>query len=127
MGTTSDTPYDRSPAWVACYQLAVTVYRVTRAWPRSEAYGLTSQVRRAAYSAAANIAEGLGRRGARELRRFVDYSLGSIAELDVGLRLARDTGILDAEAWREVEALRRTAGRMTGGLSRSLRRPRQSP
>ena len=121
MVTTRIAPYDRSPAWVACYKLAVTLYIVTGTWPREEKYGLTSQVRRAAYSATANLAEGMARRSAGELRRFLDYSLGSIAELDVALRLARDIGILDSNTWQELEQLRRTAGRITGGLSRSLR------
>ena len=122
MATTVLAPYDRSPAWSACYALALEVYRLTRTWPREEKYGLTSQLRRAAYSAAANIAEGMARRGPKELRRFLDYSLGSIAELDVGLRLARDIGILDSSQWQELEALRQTAGRITGGLARALRR-----
>lgn len=127
MATTSSAPYDHSPAWVACYDLAVTLYRVTRTWPREEKYGLISQVRRAAFSAPANIAEGMARHGVGELRRFLDYSLGSIAELDVALRLARDTGILDPSQWQEVETLRQTAGRITGGLSRSLRRRHPRP
>jgi len=66
----------------------------------------------------------MARRGAGELRRFLDYSLGSIAELDVGLRLARDMGIIGGAQWEEVEVLRQTAGRITGGLARSLRRRR---
>jgi len=125
--TTESAPYDRSPAWRACYQLAVALYQATRSWPGEEKYGLTSQVRRAAYSAAANIAEGMARRGPGELRRFVDYSLGSIAELDVALRLARDTGIMKMHDWEEIEVLRQTAGRITGGLSRSLRRRKPTP
>ena len=122
MLTPQDTPYSRSPAWRACYELAIALYVATRAWPRSELYGLTSQVRRAAYSAPANIAEGMARRGAGELRRFVDYTLGSLAELDVALRMALDTNLLDQAAWARLEALRQSAGRLTGGLARSLRR-----
>ncbi len=122
MATMRNAPYERSPAWVACYNLTVAIYSMSRTWPTEETYGLTSQVRRAAYSATANIAEGMARRGAGELRRFLDYSLGSLAELDVALRLARDTGILDPHQWQELEMLRQAAGRITGGLSRSLRR-----
>jgi four helix bundle protein len=69
----------------------------------------------------------MARRGEGEFRRFLDYSLGSIAELDVGLRLARDVGLLQSRQWEEIEALRQTAGRITGGLARSLRRRRPTP
>ncbi len=122
MPTTEETPYERSPAWLACYELAGAIYRVTASWPRAELYGLASQARRAAFSAPANIAEGMARRGAKELRRFLDIALGSLAELDVALRLARDSGILAHTAWADLEERRRMAGRLTGGFARSVRR-----
>jgi four helix bundle protein len=65
-------PYERFHAWKACDELAVAVYRTTATFPRHELYGLTSQARRAAFSAAANIAEGSAKRGAREFRRDLD-------------------------------------------------------
>lgn len=121
MTTTATAPYDRSPAWIACYELAREVYRVTSSWPRAELFGLVSQARRSAFSAPANLAEGMARRGPKELRRFLDIALGSLAELDVALRLARDAGILEDEAWSDLEERRRIAGRLAGGLARSLR------
>ena len=51
-------PYEKRDAWKRCHELVLAVYAATRDWPRFEVYGLTSQVRRAAVSAAANIAEG---------------------------------------------------------------------
>src|SRR5207248_7049905 len=62
--------YERFAAWRECHALALEVYRATRAFPREELYGLTSQTRRAAFSAAANIVEGSAKHGAREYRRF---------------------------------------------------------
>lgn len=53
-------PYERFEAWPLCHQLVLQVYRVTLSFPSEERYGLTSQARRAACSAAANIAEGAG-------------------------------------------------------------------
>ena len=61
--------FERLTAWQACYRLALEIYCKTAPWPKHELYGLTSQVRRAAYSAAANIAEGAAKRGPREFRR----------------------------------------------------------
>ncbi|MBA3445477.1 MAG: four helix bundle protein [Gemmatimonadales bacterium] len=107
-------------AWVACHELVLSVYRVSSAWPAAERYGLTSQARRAAYSTAANIAEGSAKRGNREFRRFMDIALGSISELTYILLLARDLGYLRPEVWGEIEAMRDHAGRLTWGLYRAI-------
>jgi four helix bundle protein len=85
-------------------------------------YGLTSQARRAGYSAAANIAEGAAKRGSGEFRRFLNISLGSLAELSYILVLARDLNYLKSEEWGEIEALRDHAGRLTWGLYSALGR-----
>jgi four helix bundle protein len=90
-------------------------------------YGLTSQARKAAYSAAANIAEGSAKRGAAEFRRFLDMSLGSLSELSYILLLARDLDYLKSEEWGEIEALRDHAGRLTWGLYSVVRRKTQLP
>jgi four helix bundle protein len=86
---------------------------------------LISQVRRAAYSAAANIAEGSARLGHAEFRKYLNITLGSLAELSYALRLARDLEYLKLEEWGEMEALRDHAARLTWGLYRSLRRHRK--
>lgn len=107
-------------AWAACHDLALAIYRITSKWPTHEQYGLTSQGRRAAYSASANIAEGSAKKGSREFCRFLNISLGSLAELSYVLLLARDPGYIQREEWGELEALRDHAGRLTWGLYRSL-------
>jgi len=88
-------PYERFHAWQACHELAVAVYRTTT-FPRHELYGLTSQARRAAFSAAANIAEGSAKRGAREFRRYLDISIGSLSELAYALQARRGLKFLTA-------------------------------
>ena len=112
--------HEQLKSWAACHELTLAVYRVTGDWPTGEKYGLTSQARRAAFSAAANIAEGSAKRGPREFRRFLDISLGSLSELSYIFLLARDLGYLKVENWGEVEAIRDHAGRLTWGLYRSL-------
>jgi len=89
-------PYERFHAWQACHELAVAVYRTTATFPRHELYGLTSQARRAAFSAAANIAEGSAKRGAREFRRYLDISIGSLSELAYALQARRGLKFLTA-------------------------------
>jgi len=106
-------PYERFRAWRACDALAVAVYRATARFPRHELYGLTSQARRAAFSAAANIAEGSAKRGPREFRRYLDISIGSLSELAYTLRLSSKLEYLTGEEWRELDALRAGASRLT--------------
>jgi|SRR6187549_366538 four helix bundle protein len=75
-------------AWQKSQELVESVYRITSGFPASERYGLSSQIRRAAVSISANLAEGCGRMGDTELRRFVRISLGSLSELESEILLA---------------------------------------
>jgi four helix bundle protein len=76
--------------WHKAYDLALAVYEASRGFPREEIYGLTSQLRRAAVSVGANIAEGCGRRSDGELIRFLQIARGSASEIEHHLLLARD-------------------------------------
>ena len=115
-------PYERLKAWQLCHELALAVYAASDSWPRSEAFGLAAQARRAAHSAAANIAEGSAKRGKAEFRRFLDVSLGSLSELSYTLRLARDRGMIGGEQWEEVDRLRHHAGAVTWRLYEAVGR-----
>jgi four helix bundle protein len=115
-------PYERFHAWQTCDELALAVYRVTCTLPRSELYGLTSQARRAAFSAAANIAEGSAKRGPAEFCRYLDISIGSLSELSYALRLSWKLGYLSEDQWRELEGLRNRASRLTWKLYDAARR-----
>ena len=113
-------PYERLKAWQECHKLVLETYRVTRAFPREELYGLTSQARRAAFSAAVNIVEGPAKRGVGEYRRFLDISIGSLAELGYAFRVAVELEMLSKRDWLTVEDLRRRAGFLTWRLYKSL-------
>ena len=76
--------------WQKAHQFALAVYRMTKAFPRSEVYGLTSQFRRAAVSIAANIAEGFRKRGNADKLRFMNIAQGSLEESRYYLILVRD-------------------------------------
>ncbi len=117
---TAMMPYERFDAWQFCHKLVLAVYRATRQFPVSERYGLRSQARRAAFSAAANIAEGSAKRGYRELRRYLDISIGSLSELVYALRVSRDLGLLERARFEELDDLRNRAGQLTWQLYRSL-------
>ena len=85
-------------------------------------YGLTSQARRSAFSIAANLAEGVSKRGQREFRRFLDIALGSTSELCYFLRLAHDLSLLSTTEWERLEGQRNHAGKLLWRLYESVRR-----
>lgn len=80
MGAEADR-WKKLEVWQLADEFARGVYRVTAGFPREELYGITSQLRRAALSVPTNIVEGYSRRGDRELVRFLDIALGSLAEV----------------------------------------------
>ena len=120
-------PFERLEAWKVCHQLVLAVYRASEEFPKHELYGLTSQSRRAAFSAAANLAEGSAKRGPAEFRRYADITVGSLAEVAYALMVARDLGMLSAEAWAGLDKLRGRAGFLTFRLCASLDRAAKHP
>ena len=89
--------------WEKAYELILSVYKATRSFPREEMYGLTSQLRRAAASVGANIAEGCGRRSDPEMRRFLQIARGSANEVEYHLLLARDLEFLSGADFKDLE------------------------
>src|ERR1700724_648947 len=80
--------------WDEAHRLTLSVYKATQLFPKEERFGLTSQIRRASASIAANLAEGCGRRSDGEMARFVQIAMGSGAELSYHLLLASDLDFL---------------------------------
>lgn len=113
-------PYERLRAWRECDELVLQTYRATKSFPREELYGLTSQARRAAFSAAVNIVEGSTKHGAREFRRFLDISIGSLAELGYTFRVAHRLEMLSPADCNLLEDLRKRAAFLTWRLYKSL-------
>jgi four helix bundle protein len=120
-------PYEKYDAWKVSHSLALEVYRTTEEWPKSELYGLTAQTRRAALSVPTNIAEGAAKLGAREFRRYLDISLGSLSELSYLLRFSHDRHLLQPAEWERLDSLRNRAGQLVWRLYRWAQRRSQSP
>ncbi|HEV8304796.1 MAG TPA: four helix bundle protein [Gemmatimonadales bacterium] len=114
-------PYERLHAWRECHELALAVYRATKTFPADERYGLTSQTRRAAFSAAVNIVEGSARRSTKEFRRFLDIALSSLTEVGYALRFSKEAGLLPEEAWATLSDQQNRARFLTWRLYQSLR------
>jgi four helix bundle protein len=111
--------------WQRSHGLALSVYRATASFPRTEVYGLRSQMRRAAVSVSANLVEGTGRGGDGEFRRFLRISLGSAAELECYLLLANDLQFLSSLEYDDLSKQLHAIRGMLVNLRKSLR-PRDS-
>lgn len=106
--------------WLKAHQLTVEVYRITRAFPREELYGLTGQIRRSCASIPANIAEGCGRSGDAELARFLHIAMGSASELEYHIVLAHDLSILTAPDYERLTGDVTEVKRMLASLIKKL-------
>ena len=111
--------------WQKSMGFVTEIYRATESWPKTELYGLISQIRRAAVSVASNIAEGQARLSTGEFRQFLGQARGSLMEAETQILVAAELGYLKLH--ESDFLLQRTAeiGRMISGLLRSLpaRRP----
>ena len=105
--------------WEKAHSMTIGVYKATKEFPREELFGITSQMRRAASSIGANIAEGTGRRSDGELTRYLHIARGSAAELEYHLLLTRDLTLLEEV---EYEQLNRTVSEVKRMLSSLIKR-----
>lgn len=112
--------FRRLKVWEKAHRLTLAVYEATRTFPTEERYGLTSQARRSSASIAANIAEGCGRDGDRELARFLRIASGSASELEYHFLLARDLHLLDGQTYNHLDASVREVKQMLTAFVRTL-------
>ncbi|NMB67231.1 MAG: four helix bundle protein [Chloroflexi bacterium] len=113
--------------WQKAHGLVSAVYRETAGFPKEEIYGLTSQIRRAAVSMPANIAEGCGRNGDAELAHFLQMASGSASELTYELELARDLKYLTTEQYASLDSNLIEVGKMLNVLIHRIRSSSSTP
>jgi four helix bundle protein len=106
--------------WQDAMQLAEDCYRLTAVFPREEAFGLTSQIRRASTSIPANIAEGYGRNSKGAYAQFLKMAQGSLKELETHLILSERLALTDARATEPLLASCDALGRMLFSLIRKI-------
>jgi four helix bundle protein len=107
--------------WEKAHQVTLDVYKATALFPRDEMYGLTGQLRRASASIPTNIAEGSGRDSDNELIRFLHIAMGSAAELDYQLLLARDLNFLELTQYDGLSGSVAEVQRMLASLIHGLK------
>lgn len=108
-------------AWQKAKTFASEIYRATEVFPKSEIYGLTSQLRRAAVSVAANIAEGQGRLTKGEFRHFLGQARGSLLEVETQLSISLDLHLLSEDEFDDLRQRSSEVRRLLNGLIESMR------
>ncbi len=106
--------------WERAHAFTLAIYAATAKFPRTELYGLTSQIRRCAVSIGANIAEGCGKIGNNEFHRFLQIATGSASELDYELLLARDLCYLPQHDYSKIADELSQIRRMLSSLLRKV-------
>lgn len=108
-------------AWKEGHMLVLKAYELTKAFPREEAFGLASQMRRSAVSITSNVAEGFSRNSSREKIQFYSIALGSVTELQNQLVIARDVGYISTSAYEELQAQSVKVHKIVNGLVRGAK------
>jgi four helix bundle protein len=112
--------FKKIQVWEKAHKLTLQLYKITSSFPKEELYGLTSQIRRAASSIPANIAEGSGRNTQVELARFIHIAGGSASELEYHLILAHDLGYIDSKIYPELDVAINEIKRMLHGFEKTV-------
>ena len=96
------------------------VYKVTKAFPKEEIYGLTNQIRRCSVSVPSNIAEGSERNSTRDFLRFINMAHGSLAEMETQFYIAHQLEYVSLEYYEQLQIKAAEIGRMLNGLANKL-------
>jgi len=114
--------YKELKVWQKGYELTLQTYKITADFPKSESYGLTQQMRRAAASIPCNIAEGYMRGHSKEYLQFLYIAYGSTGEMETQLLLSKDLGFIDTENFDKIYSLEQEVAKMLFALINSLKR-----
>lgn len=106
--------------WKKAHELALRIYEATKAFPKDELFGLTSQMRRASTSVPCNIVEGKARGSSKDFKRFLLIARGSLEELKYQIMLSKDLNYIDKEKHEALQEKAKEVGRLLNGLMASL-------
>jgi four helix bundle protein len=117
-------PHEKLDVWKLSVEMVTKVYEYTKEFPADEKFGLTSQIRMAAVSVPANIAEGAARQHDKEFVQFPYIAQGSMSELETGLLIAKKLGYINELLYMELYEEINTVARMLIGLTTHLKNRR---
>jgi four helix bundle protein len=119
-------PHEKLAAWEKAVDLVVEIYKANESFPKEEKFALTSQIRRAAVSVPANIAEGAGRFSKKEFAHFISNAQGSASELETELIIGYRLGFFSATLYGQLTKNVEHVGRLLTGLSKYVRGNKQN-
>ena len=108
-------------AWQEAHRLVLSIYQITRVFPKDELFGLTSQMRRAAISITSNIAEGFNRRTANDKVHFYYIALGSLTEEQNQLLASRDIGYINNASFHKIAEQTVLVSKVLNGLIKATK------
>lgn len=108
-------------AWKSAHDLTLSIYKITKLYPREEQFGVISQMRRAAVSIGSNIAEGFSRNSLRDKSQFYAIAKGSLTELENQLLVSKDIGYLSENEFGPIQSKVDKTGRLLTGLIKYAR------
>lgn len=114
--------FEKLETWHKAIAFANNIYTITKSFPDSERFGLTSQLRRAAVSISSNLAEGSARSSRSDFARFIEIATGSLFEVVSQLAIAKNQDFLDETDHRKLCSSAEEIIRMLSGLRKSLRK-----
>ncbi len=106
-------------AWKEGHKLVLTIYNITKSFPREEMFGLVSQIRRCAVSITSNIAEGFSRQSYKEKAQFYFIALGSVTELQNQLLIAKDVAYITEKQFQDIAKQTIVVHKIVNGLIKS--------
>lgn len=121
MSGTTEKGYRKLRVYQEGHKLAKEIYLVTDSFPKSEMFGLVSQMRRSSVSVVANILEGQARNSKKEFKQFLSIANGSLVELEYYLELSLDLKYIDRNQYDALENQRYVTGSLIGGLMKHLK------
>lgn len=119
--------YQKLIAFRLAHDAVLTVYRITKLFPKEEIFGLIAQMRRAALSIPSNIVEGCSRSSEKDYQRLIEIAFGSCRELHYQTTLSQQLSYLSVDEYAHLEPKREEFEKVLGALYRSLHVPPKQP
>jgi len=113
--------YKKLKIWEKAHKFAIEIYKISRKFPREEVYGLTSQIRRAAFSISLNIVEGHASVSKKEFLSFLNIANRSLVETEYLLEVVRELNFIDDKEYQILETMRSEIGFMLNAFTKSVR------
>jgi four helix bundle protein len=118
---TGNKGYKKLKVWEKAHRLALAIYNMSEKFPKEELYGLTSQIRRAAFSTPLNIVEGHASSSKKEFLNFLNISNRSLVETEYLLEIVRELNFIDNAEYQRLEKLRTEVGFMLNAFTKSIK------